>query len=72
MNTDILKGQWKQIKGEVQKQWGKLTSDELDVINGDRVKLEGRLQEKYGYTRDQVKQEIDDFLATYEDQDLRR
>ena len=66
MNTDILKGQWKQIKGEVLKQWGKLTDDELDMINGDRVKLEGRLQEKYGYTRDQASREVDEFLRAHD------
>jgi uncharacterized protein YjbJ (UPF0337 family) len=66
MNTDILKGQWKQIKGEIHKQWGKLTDDEIDVINGDREKLEGRLQEMYGYTRDQARQEVNDFLRAYD------
>jgi len=66
MNTDILKGQWKQIKGEIQKQWGKLTEDEIDVINGDREKLEGRLQEMYGYTRDKARQEVNDFLRSYD------
>lgn len=66
MNTDILKGQWKQIKGEIQKQWGKLTEDEIDVINGDREKLEGRLQEMYGYTRDQARQEVNNFLRSYD------
>ena len=66
MNTDILKGQWKQIKGEIQKQWGKLTDDELDVINGDREKLEGRIQEMYGYTREQASQEVSDFLRAYD------
>jgi len=66
MNTDILKGQWKQIKGEIQKQWGKLTDDELDVINGDREKLEGRIQEMYGYTREQASQEVNDFLRAFD------
>jgi uncharacterized protein YjbJ (UPF0337 family) len=72
MNTDILKGQWKQIKGEIQKQWGKLTEDEIDVINGDREKLEGRLQEMYGYTRDQARQEVNDFLRGYDQSYERR
>lgn len=72
MNTDTLKGQWKQIKGEVQKQWGKLTNDELDVIEGDREKLEGRLQEAYGYTREQARREVDEFLRGYERESTRR
>ena len=66
MNSDILKGQWKQIKGEVQKQWGKLTSDELDQINGEREKLEGRLQERYGYNKEEARREVDRFLRDHE------
>jgi uncharacterized protein YjbJ (UPF0337 family) len=62
MNDDIFKGKWKQFKGEVQKQWGKLTSDELDQIDGERTKLEGRLQESYGYSKEEAKREVDRFI----------
>lgn len=48
MNSDILKGNWKQFRGEIQKQWGKLTNDDLDIINGEYDKLVGRVQERYG------------------------
>lgn len=54
MNEDILKGKWTQLKGEVQVQWGKLTNDDLDVIQGDSNKLIGLLQERYGYARDEA------------------
>jgi uncharacterized protein YjbJ (UPF0337 family) len=64
MNTDILSGQWKQIRGKVQQQWGNLTNDDLDRINGKRTELEGVLQERYGYSKDQVSREIDNFLRT--------
>jgi uncharacterized protein YjbJ (UPF0337 family) len=64
MNKDILKGNWKQIKGEVKKQWGKLTNDELDQIDGEHEKLIGKLQEKYGYARDQAEREIDQFYMS--------
>lgn len=63
MNADQLKGQWKQIKGEVRKQWGKLTDDEIDRIDGEREKLIGTLQKKYGMTKEQAEREVKDFTA---------
>ena len=62
MNADILKGQWKEIKGEVKQKWGKLTDDDLDVIEGRRDELEGRLQKHYGYAKDKVRAEVDSWL----------
>lgn len=62
MNSDILKGNWKQFKGEIQKQWGKLTNDDLDVIQGNYEKLVGRVQERYGYERERAQQEVDEFF----------
>ena len=59
MNWDTIQGDWKQFKGDVQKQWGKLTNDELDQINGDRTKLEGKIQEKYGKTKNEANAELD-------------
>jgi uncharacterized protein YjbJ (UPF0337 family) len=67
MNEDILSGKWNQLKGEVKKQWGKLTDDELDVIAGQRDKLLGKMQEKYGYARFDAERELDDFLAEWTD-----
>jgi uncharacterized protein YjbJ (UPF0337 family) len=63
MNADVLKGQWHQLKGEVKSKWGKLTDDDLDRASGDAEKLIGRIQERYGYARDQAKREVDDFFA---------
>ncbi len=65
MNEDILKGKWKQLKGEVKSQWGKLTDDDLDRAEGDAEKLIGRVQERYGYQRDDAKREVDDFLSRH-------
>ncbi len=65
MNWDQIKGNWKQTKGEVQKQWGKLTNDDLDVVEGERTKLAGRLQERYGYAKEQANKEIDTWLGSY-------
>jgi uncharacterized protein YjbJ (UPF0337 family) len=64
MNMDVLSGQWKQIRGKVQQKWGDLTDDDLDRINGRRTELEGMLQERYGYTKERVSHEVDDFLRT--------
>lgn len=59
---DMLKGRWKQIKGEIQKQWGKLTDDELDEIEGNREKLIGKIREKYGYTKERAQMEVDSWM----------
>lgn len=64
MNTDVLKGKWRQMKGEAQVQWGKLTNDDLDQIEGESDKLVGKLQERYGYARERAQQEVDKFLQT--------
>lgn len=56
-----LKGKWSQVKGEVQKQWGKLTNDDLDVIEGDREKLIGKVQERHDVSREQAEREVDGF-----------
>ena len=62
MNSDTLKGQWKQLKGSVKEKWGQLTDNELDVIDGQRDQLAGKIQERYGYTREQAEREVDDFF----------
>lgn len=63
MNRDILEGNWKQLRGHVQRQWGKLTNDNLDVIAGKRDVLAGRLQEAYGITKDEAEKQIKAFEA---------
>jgi uncharacterized protein YjbJ (UPF0337 family) len=59
INDDILRGQWKQLKGEVKKRWNKLTDDDLEAVGGELQKLEGRLQERYGWEKERIKSEID-------------
>ena len=54
MNWDRIAGNWKQLKGKVVEQWGKLTDDELDRIGGKREQLAGRLQQNYGIARDEA------------------
>lgn len=62
MNSDILEGNWKQLKGRVQEKWGDLTNDELDQIEGRREVLVGKIQEKYGRSKAEAEREVDDFL----------
>ncbi len=62
MNRDILSGNWKQIRGKVQAEWGRLTDDDLDVIEGRQTELVGRLQERYGLARDEAEKQVDRFL----------
>ena len=54
MNWDQVQGKWKQFKGSAKQQWGKLTDDDLDFINGKREALIGKLQERYGIAREEA------------------
>ena len=60
MEKEDFKGKWDQFKGDVQKKWGKLTDDDLDVIEGDREKLIGKLQERHNTSREEAEREADD------------
>ena len=61
MNWDTVAGNWKQFKGKVQMQWGKLTDDQLDVIAGRRTELAGKIQEIYGLTKEEAENHIKRF-----------
>lgn len=58
MNRNVLKGQWMQLKGKIREQWGRLTDDDLDRIQGNAEMLIGRLQEYYGRSREEVEEEL--------------
>lgn len=66
MNEDIFAGLWKQFRGEVKQFWGALTDDDMDIIDGQRDVLIGKLQERYGYTRLDAEAEVDRFVNEYE------
>lgn len=66
MNTDVLKGKWKQIRGKAKEWWGDLTDDDLDVIDGNRDQLLGKLQERYGYTKEQAANEVNERIKELE------
>jgi len=61
MNSDRMQGQWKQFKGKVKTQWGKLTDDDLDVINGQKDQLVGRIQERYGIQKDEAQRQVEEW-----------
>ena len=61
MNWDRIEGNWKQFKGQVKVQWGKLTDDQLDVIAGKRDKLAGKIQEAYGCSKDETEKQLSDW-----------
>jgi len=65
MNRDIFEGNWKQLKGKVKEQWGKLTDDDLDMINGRRDQLVGRIQERYGVAREMAEERLREFESKY-------
>ncbi len=61
MNYDIIEGKWSQLKGEAQAQWGKLTNDDIDVIDGNIEKLTGIIQEKYGKSKEEAQREVEEW-----------
>lgn len=61
MNWDRIEGQWKQLKGKIQQQWGDLTDDDLDVIDGRREQLAGKIQERYGVSREAAETQVNEW-----------
>jgi uncharacterized protein YjbJ (UPF0337 family) len=64
MDWNRVEGNWKQVKGKVKEKWGKLTDDDLTVINGRRDQLEGKIQERYGIAKDQVRKDVDSWYSS--------
>lgn len=62
MNWDQIEGQWKQMVGRAQTEWGELTNDDLDQVEGDRTRLEGKIQERYGKSKEEARKAVDAWL----------
>lgn len=67
MNKDQIQGNWKQLKGKVKEQWGKLTDDDLTTVEGNMDQLAGKVQERYGIQRDEAERQIKEFRRHNED-----
>jgi len=67
MNQDEASGNWKQFKGKMKEKWGKLTDDDMTVIEGKRDQLVGKIQERYGYAKDQAESEVKDWESHNKD-----
>jgi uncharacterized protein YjbJ (UPF0337 family) len=67
VNDSILSGKWKEIKGEVMKTWGELTSDEVDRTHGNAKSLVGLLEQKFGMAKDEATRKINDLIAKHSD-----
>lgn len=65
MHWDQIAGQWKQSTGKIKAEWGKLTDDDLKVVEGNRDQLSGKIQERYGLRKDEADRQIDDWLARH-------
>ena len=61
MNNDRVEGKWKQMKGSLKSRWGKLTDDDLDVIEGQKDQLVGKVQERYGIAKDEARKQVDEW-----------
>lgn len=62
MNWDQIKGNWKQVQGKAKAKWGKLTDDDLTMVEGRREQLAGKIQERYGYEKERAEREADEFV----------
>ena len=63
MNWQQIEGQWQQLKGDIRSRWGKLTNDDLAFVGGQRDKLIGKIQERYGVLEEQAKKEVDEWTT---------
>ena len=71
MNEDRMEGKWKQMKGALKTRWGKLTDDDLDVIEGQKDQLVGKVQERYGIAKDEAQKQVDEWNRVNRDTENR-
>jgi uncharacterized protein YjbJ (UPF0337 family) len=64
MNWDQIEGKWHQTKGAAKQQWGKLTDDDLEYVAGHRESLIGKLEERYGYAKEEAQKRADEWIKS--------
>ena len=64
MNSDHFHGKWKQMKGSIKERWGKLTDDDVDIINGQHDQLVGKIQEKYGIAKEEAQRQVEEWVRS--------
>ena len=69
MNQDQAAGKWQQVKGKIKQQWGKLTDDDLTVLEGKRDQLAGKIQERYGIAKEEAERQVREFRDRNRDLD---
>lgn len=67
INEDTIKGKWLEIKGDIQKSWGKLTDDELDQTKGDLKSISGLIQQRYGDAKENYEEKVSGIFNRYAD-----
>ena len=65
MNWDVVRGQWKQMKGKAREEWGNLNDDDWEKLKGDRDQMVGKVQEKYGWARNDAERKVDDWAERH-------
>lgn len=62
MNPDRFEGNWKQFRGKVKEQWGRLTHDQRREAAGRRDQLAGRIQARRGFSKEEAERQLQEFL----------
>lgn len=62
MNAEQIKGKWKELQGEAKRHWGKLTDDDVQTAEGDRDKLVGKIQQRYGKSKEEAEREVSEWM----------
>lgn len=67
LNWDTIRGNWNQLKGEIKQQWGRLTDDDMAQVMGNRDELVGKVQERYGITREAAERQVDEWAQHHQE-----
>ncbi|RYZ84186.1 MAG: CsbD family protein [Proteobacteria bacterium] len=65
MNWDIIESQWKDIKGTLREKWAKFTDDDVELIAGKKDRFVGKLQERYGYAKEEAETHADRYINDF-------